>query len=185
MITITTLIAAAVVTLAVALAHHPRPARASSHTPATNGFVPAITNPYLPYTPGSRWVYKGLKDGVTQTDTVTVTHKTRTIQGIKATTITDIATHGTRVLESTIDWYAQDTHGNVWYLGEATKAYTASGNVDTSGSWLAGRYGAHRGIVMTAHPKVDDAHRQEILGPATPKTNTGSLTSTSKSRHHT
>ena len=113
-ITITTLVVTAAVTVVVALTHQPRPARASTHKPAATGFVPTITNPYLPYTPGSRWVYKGIKDGVTQTDIVIVTHRTRLIDGVRATTITDVATHGSQVLERTTDWYAQDSNGNVW-----------------------------------------------------------------------
>lgn len=130
--------------------------------PKGGGFVPRITNPYLPLTPGSVWVYTGLKDGQTQRDVVTATHKTKTILGIRATVVTDVATHGTTVLERTTDWYAQDVHGNVWYLGERTAAYE-HGQVDHSGSWEAGVDGAKPGIVMTAHPQVGDTHRQEYL----------------------
>ena len=42
--------------------------------------------------------------------------------GVKTTAVSDIATHGGKVLEATTDWYAQDEQGNVWYFGEATKA---------------------------------------------------------------
>jgi hypothetical protein len=127
----------------------------------STGFVRTITNPYLPYRPGSVWVYKGVKDGASQTDVVRVTHRTRIIAGVRCTSITDVATHGTRVLERTTDWYAQDSAGNVWYFGENTAAYGPGGQVDRSGSWLAGLHGARPGIVMTAHPRVGDAHRQE------------------------
>lgn len=125
-------------------------------------FVRTITNPYLPYRPGSVWVYTGLKDGQTQRDVVRVTHRTRMIMGVRATSISDIATHGATVLEETTDWYAQDKQGNVWYFGEATKARNPDGTFDTTGSWLAGVHGARPGIVMTAHPAVGDAHRQEF-----------------------
>src|SRR6476619_6907959 len=117
-------------------------------------FVRYITNPYLPYRPGSRWVSAGVKDGVTQRDVVTVRRRTKTILGVTATVITDVATHRGTVLERTTDWYAQDDHGNVWYSG---------GGVDTSGSWQAGVDGARPGIVMTAHPQVGDTHHQEFL----------------------
>lgn len=126
------------------------------------GFAPRITNPYLPYRVGSTWVYWGVKDGVSQVDVVRVLRRTRRIAGVRCTSISDVATHGTRVLEQTVDWYAQDRRGNVWYFGEATKAYGPGGQVDTSGSWLAGVHGARPGIVMTAHPAVGDAHRQEF-----------------------
>ena len=130
--------------------------------PAKGGFVSLITNPYMPLTPGSRWVYTGVKDGQSQRDVVTVTHGTKRILGIEATVVTDVATHGSTVLERTTDWFAQDVHGNVWYLGEQTAAYE-NGQVDRSGSWQAGVDGARPGIVMTAHPQVGDTHRQEFL----------------------
>jgi hypothetical protein len=76
--------------------------------------------------------------------------------------VTDVATHGRTVLERTTDWFAQDVHGNVWYLGERTAAYE-NGQVDHSGSWQAGVDGARPGIVMNAHPQVGDTHRQEYL----------------------
>ena len=124
-------------------------------------FVRTISNPYLPYRPGSVWVYTGVKDGQTQRDVVRVTHHTRTILGVATTAVSDVATHNGAVLEATTDWYAQDRAGNVWYFGEATKARNPDGTWDRSGSWLAGEHGARPGIMMTAHPQVGDAHRQE------------------------
>ena len=126
-----------------------------------DNFVRSITNPYLPYRPGTVYVYTGVKDGQTQRDVVRVTHRTREILGVTATVVTDVATHHGTILEQTTDWYAQDKQGNVWYFGEATKARNPDGSYDTSGSWLAGAHGARPGIVMTAHPRVGDAHRQE------------------------
>jgi len=126
-----------------------------------SGWARTITNPYLPLTPGAVWVYHGMKDGVTQTDVVRATGQTKTILGIRTTVVSDVATHGARTLEATRDYYAQDAAGNVWYFGEQTKAYGPNGQVDTSGSWQAGRDGARAGIFMTAHPAVGDAHRQE------------------------
>jgi hypothetical protein len=154
------LVAALVVVGIAASAAAARPG-GSSPGNAAHRFVRTITNPYLPYRPGSVWVYKGMKDGVTQTDVVRVTHRTRMIRGVRCTAISDVATHSTRVLERTTDWYAQDREGTVWYFGEATAAYGPGGQVDRSGSWVAGVHGARPGIVMTARPRVGDAHRQE------------------------
>jgi hypothetical protein len=135
---------------------------AKSPSRAGTGWVRTITNPYLPYKPGSKWVYRGIKDGVTQTDIVEATNRTRMVAGVRTTVVRDVATHNRHVLEATRDYYAQDTAGNVWYFGEATKAFGPGGQVDTSGSWLAGVNGARRGLFMTSHPAVDDAHRQEF-----------------------
>ena len=126
-------------------------------------FVSVIDNPYFPLPVGRTLIYRGIKDGQTQVDRVHVTSRTRVIEGITATTITDVSKHGRTLLEKTVDWYAQDDQGNVWYLGENTKAYESNGTIDTSGSWLAGVNDAEPGIVMEANPQVPDAYRQEYL----------------------
>jgi hypothetical protein len=82
---------------------------------------------------------------------------------VTATVVRDVAKHGSTLLEKTTDWFAQDTFGNVCYLGEDTKAYLANGQVDTSGSWEAGVDGAVSGMIMEAHPQIPDAYRQEYL----------------------
>jgi len=125
-------------------------------------FVRSITNPYLPFPVGRTLTYRGIKDGVTQTDVVHVTSDTRVLEGITAVAVSDIATHNGKLLEKTTDWYAQDKQGNVWYLGEKTAAYSG-GHVDHSGSWLAGVHDGEPGIVMKAHPRIPDAYRQEFL----------------------
>jgi len=65
--------------------------------------------------------------------------------------------------EDTLDWFAQDKGGNVWYFGEDTKELDANGNViSTEGSWQAGVNGAQPGIVMEADPHVGDTYQQEF-----------------------
>jgi|SRR5438477_304345 len=151
------------VTAALTMRHSPATdaARAGTAVDASN-FVSHITNPWLPYRPGSRWVYRGIKDGQDQIDVVKATHRTKLIEGVTCTAVSDIATHNGTVLERTTDWYAQDTAGNVWYFGERTAAYE-NGHIDRSGSWQAGVHGARPGIFMNAHPAVGDTHRQEYL----------------------
>lgn len=126
-------------------------------------FVPVVDNPYFPLPIGRTLVYQGIKDGQTQIDTVIVTNQTKLILGIRATVVSDVATHDGQVLERTSDWYAQDRQGNVWYLGEDTVHFLPNGRGDTSGSWEAGVRGAVPGIVMESHPQVPDAYRQEYL----------------------
>ena len=136
----------------------------SGYEPVLNpaDFVRSITNPYFPLPVGRTLVYRGIRDGVTQTDTVHVTSQTRVLEGITATAVSDVATHKGKLLEKTTDWYAQDKRGNVWYLGERTAAFSR-GHVDHSGSWLAGVHDGEPGIVMLANPQIPDAYRQEFL----------------------
>ena len=126
-------------------------------------FVAVIDNPYFPLPVGRTLVYKGVRDGQTQTDTVTVTGRKKSILGIQTTVVDDVATHGSTLLEKTFDYYAQDKQGNVWYLGEDTTAFLPNGKTDTSGSFVAGVDGAQPGIIMEAHPQIPDGYRQECF----------------------
>jgi hypothetical protein len=126
-------------------------------------FVAVIDNPYFPLPVGRKLVYTGVKDGQTQIDTVIVTDQKKVILGIPATAVSDIATHDGALLERTLDYYAQDDQGNVWYLGEDTTAFLPNGKTDTSGSFTAGVDGAEPGIIMEAHPEIPDAYRQECF----------------------
>jgi hypothetical protein len=120
-------------------------------------FVARIDNPWLPLTPGSRWVYQA---GGGARNEVVVTDQTREVMGITATVVRDTETRDGQLVEATDDWFAQDRHGNVWYLGEATMA-VEDGRMSPAGSWEAGVDGALPGIVMKANPQVGDAYRQE------------------------
>ncbi|HYX76583.1 MAG TPA: hypothetical protein VE757_05340 [Gaiellaceae bacterium] len=131
---------------------------------ATAGFAPRVDNPWFPLIPGTTFVYQGVKDGKTARDVVKVLHTTRTIQGVRCTSVSDRLYLAGRLEERTSDWYAQDRRGNVWYYGEATAELDRSGHVtSTEGSWLAGRHGARAGIYMPANPRVGQSGRQEYL----------------------
>jgi hypothetical protein len=139
---------------------------ASSYEPNLDpaNFTTTIDNPYFPLPVGRTLVYRGVKDGQTQEDRVTVTDQTKTVaEGITARVVTDVATHNGALLEKTSDWYAQDTQGNVWYVGEDTAQYLPNGKVDTSGSWEAGVRDGEPGLIMKANPQIPDAYRQELL----------------------
>ena len=92
-----------------------------------------------------------------------VTHQIKSILEVKCVIVHDQAfdENGT-LAEDTLDYYAQDTAGNVWYFGEDTKELDPSGNViSTEGTWLAGVNGATPGIIMEANPTKGDQYEQE------------------------
>lgn len=126
-------------------------------------FVDVIDNPFLPFAPGSRWVYEGPADepGKVERIVVEVLAERKEIKGITATVVRDTVTVDGELLEDTLDWFAQDREGNVWYLGEDVKNYEDGELVDTDGSFEMGVDGALPGIVMLADPQVGDAYRQE------------------------
>jgi hypothetical protein len=67
------------------------------------------------------------------------------------------------LVEDTLDWYAQDAAGNVWYFGEEVKDYEDGRVVSTAGSWEAGVDGALPGIAMPASPRPGETFRQEYF----------------------
>lgn len=158
--------AAAVAATLAAWAPWASSSAATAYEPALDpaDFSTVVDNPYFPLPVGRTLVYRGIKDGQPQEDRVTVTNRTKLVaEGITARVVTDVATHDGQLLEKTSDWYAQDDHGNVWYVGEDTAAYLPNGKVDTSGSWEAGAHDAEPGLIMEADPQIPDAYRQEFL----------------------
>jgi hypothetical protein len=124
-------------------------------------FSTTIDHPYWPMRPGSRWTYRQLGPGGGQRRVeVTVTDRTRTVLGVEARVVHDVVTVDGRVLEETDDWFAQDTAGNLWYLGEDTREYR-DGAVSTAGSWEAGVGGAQPGILLPARPRPGMSYQQE------------------------
>jgi hypothetical protein len=125
-------------------------------------FVAEIDNPYWPMIPGSTWIYRETDaEGTVQRVEVTVTDRTKTILGIEATVVHDVVTEDGELIEDTFDWYAQDTVGNVWYLGEETKEFENGKVSTTEGSWETGVDGALAGVIVPADPRIGMTYRQE------------------------
>jgi hypothetical protein len=126
-------------------------------------FVRHVDNEYFPLRPGTTYYYAGEKDGIPTTNEVFVTHETKVIMGVTTTVVHDNAYEDGVLNEKTIDWYAQDKQGNVWYFGEDAKELAPDGTVvSTEGSWQAGVSGAQPGIVMKGEPRVGDRYNQEV-----------------------
>jgi hypothetical protein len=130
--------------------------------PEPGGFVANVTNPFFPLTPGTTHSYAS-SDG-SETNTVEVLSEQKTILGISTTIVHDQVFTDGALTEDTFDWYAQDTAGNVWYLGEDSKEIENGQVVSTAGSWEAGVNGAQAGIIMWGDPAahIGEEYRQEF-----------------------
>ena len=127
-------------------------------------FSTAVDNPWFPLTPGTTRVYEGMTEGKPTRTVVTVTGRTRRIDGVDTVVVEDQGFTSGRLEENTTDYFAQDTRGTVWYFGEDTATLDARGKVTSrEGTWHAGRGGAQPGIVMEATPRVGRDLRQEYL----------------------
>jgi hypothetical protein len=126
-------------------------------------FSADITNPYWPMKPGTRWTYHGEEAGSPSEEIViVVTRATKKLaNGITARVVRDTARSEGQIIEDTLDWYAQDEQGNVWYMGEQTAEFENGKVVSRAGSWEAGKDGAMPGIMLPAQPQVGQKYRQE------------------------
>jgi Peptidase M10 serralysin C terminal len=123
-----------------------------------NDFTTVIDNPFFTLQPGTTYVYESL-DGSTAT-TFVVTHQTRVIDGVTCVVVEDTVTVNGEILEHTVDFFAQNKNGDVWYFGEHTTEFE-NGHAVHEGAWKSGVHDATAGIIMLASPDKGDAYQQE------------------------
>lgn len=112
-------------------------------------FVEGVDNPWLPLAPGNQWEYRVTSASGLERVSVTVLDETRDVQGVPATVVREeVLDSRGRLVDETVEWFAQDTDGNVWHLGE-------------DGVWEAGVGGAEAGLAMPATPRVGDGYQRE------------------------
>jgi hypothetical protein len=126
-------------------------------------FTTEIDNPYWPMEPGTRWTYREIdEEGKEVEVVVVVTDETKEIaNGVEARVVRDTVTEDGAIIEDTFDWYAQDSAGNIWYLGEDTAEFEDGEITSTAGSFEAGVDGAQAGIILPADPQPGMRYRQE------------------------
>jgi hypothetical protein len=126
-------------------------------------FTVDVDNRYWPMEPGMRWTYREVdEEGKELVVVVTVSTETKKLaKGITARVVRDTVTKDGAVIEDTVDWYAQDAEGNVWYMGEDTAEFEEGKLKSKAGSWEAGVDGALPGIMVPADPTDGMKYRQE------------------------
>jgi hypothetical protein len=120
-------------------------------------FVAVVDNPFMPLVPGTTVTF----DGAERIE-ITISSDKKSILGVATTVVRDQVFVDGALAEDTLDWYAQDRNGNVWYFGEKTAEYDGGKVVSTKGTWEGGVDGAQPGIIMLADPQVGDVYRQEF-----------------------
>lgn len=118
--------------------------------PRPHDFVAGVDNPWFPLPDGGAWLYEQSVDPLGQlrctadagpvVDGVSTTARRCTVQ---PSTDHDAPRRAPRTIS--VDYYAQDQHGNVWWFGRA-------------GQWEAGVDGAQAGLAMAAHPRLGDGY---------------------------
>jgi hypothetical protein len=124
-----------------------------------------ITNPYFPLVVGATWRWKGQFREQPYEQEDLVLKYSRRIDGVVTRPVIDRDLVKGQIIAGSIDYYAQDDQGNVWYLGEATVHYVNGKLTDHADSWIAGQRGALPGIFMPAHPALRLPRYQQEYAP--------------------
>ena len=120
-------------------------------------------NALFPFAPGTTWIYHEETDEGLEVNVVTVTGQTKEIDDVECTVVHDVVTLDGVLIEDTLDYFAADEDGNVWYFGELSQSFEDGELASLDGSFTAEVNGAKAGIIMLASPTVDTTYRQEFL----------------------
>ena len=125
-----------------------------------------IDNPYLPLRPGTHQILVGSDrhHGAHRIEVV-VTDLVQTVDGIPTTVVWERDFDGRQLVEAELSYYAQDSSGTVWHMGEYAESYE-DGELAGGTGWLEGHLpGARAGIIMPAHPRPGTPSFSEGYGP--------------------
>jgi hypothetical protein len=138
-----------------------------------------IDNRWMPLVPGTRFVYEGTTvedDGTTVPHRVEihVTDLTKLIAGVRTVITWDLDYSDGELVEAELAFFAQDSGGTIWRVGEYPEEYE-DGKFVAAPAWLHGFEDARAGIMMHASPEVGTPSYAEGWGPAVGWTDRGQV----------
>lgn len=128
-----------------------------------------IDNPWWPLKAGMQWTYEGhvIEEGKKESHKLvfTVTDLVKVIDGVRSRVIYDSDFTSGKMKEQELAYFAQDTAGNVWHLGQYREVM--EGKIFVGGQiWVINNPpGAKAGIMMPANPKLGDLSYSEGYAP--------------------
>lgn len=126
--------------------------------PPAASYVPLVDHLYFPLLPGSSWTLVGEEDGESKHEEIRVLDEPHLILGVACTAVVEEVFVDGLPTETTTQWFAQDTDGNVWRFGEESLEFTGGAPVPTEDSWRAGVAGKRAWIFFAADPQVGDIY---------------------------
>jgi len=138
-----------------------------------------IDNAWMPFEPGTRFVYDGITvedDGteVPHRIVINVTDLTKVIGGVRTVVTWDLDYSDGQLVEAELAFFAQDDDGNVWRVGEYPEEYE-DGKVIAAPTWIHGFEEAKAGIMMQANPQTGTPSYAQGWGPAVDWTDRGQV----------
>ena len=128
----------------------------------------ALTNPYLPLSLLKQDILEGTDDGKksrVERTALPDRHKVFVINGaaVDAAVFEDRDYADGQLEEVTLDYFAQDDAGTVYYLGEEVDDYKNGQVTGHDGGWLFGKDTLIPGVLLPAHPHVGDKFKSEAV----------------------
>lgn len=127
-----------------------------------------ITNPYLPLADLKQDVLEGTEKGkpIRIERTAMPGSKVFKVLGtdVQAMIVEDREFLAGQLSEVTLDYFAQDDEGNVYYMGEDVNNYKNGKVVAHRGAWLYGKQTHRLGLIMPAHPAIGMKFQSEAVG---------------------
>jgi hypothetical protein len=107
-------------------------------------------------------IYAGEEDGVHVENIITVTNKTKMVDGIETRVIEERATEDGELVEISTNYFAFCEQTNsAFYFGEDVDMYEGGVIVSHEGSWLAGKDGAKAGLFMSGLVLLNSRYQEE------------------------
>jgi hypothetical protein len=147
-------------------------AKAAAATP-TFSHPGRIDNRYLPITESTTCVMRGrTEDGTREKSVKTVLKRRETFtvdrKPVKTVIVRDNAYEDGKLIESTLDYFAQADDGSVYYFGERVKNLKNGRIVSTDGTWLYGKDTDRLGVAMPSEPRLGQQwHFEDVPGLTT------------------
>jgi hypothetical protein len=130
-----------------------------------------ITNPYFPLIKLKRHILEGTVGGQTVRVIRTLKEDTKKFkvgnQKVRTLIMEDRAFVDGELEEVTLDYFAQDDDGTVYYMGEDVNIYNKGKVVSHEGAWLYGVHTKQLGVIMPADPKVGTKFQAESVNGIT------------------
>ena len=138
-----------------------------------------IDNAFMPLVPGTRFTYEGTTiedDGtaVPHRVVINVTDLTKVIGGVRTLITWDLDYSDGELVEAELAFFAQDSSGTVWRIGEYPEEYE-EGKFVAAPAWMHGYEDAQAGIMMHANPQAGTPSYAQGWGPAVGWTDRGQV----------
>jgi hypothetical protein len=128
-----------------------------------------VNNKWLPLEPGTQWVFEGSaldeEEHVARRVVSTVTDLTKEVAGLRTVVLWERDYDDGELVETELAFFAEDTDGNVWLLGEYPEEYE-DGEFDKAPAWIEGQKGAKAGLAMKAQPLLGTPDYAQGFAPA-------------------